>query len=156
MNTKTPITIAGYTYQIGFSFRAIDQFEKMTGKSIQEADGTLDNVRYCYCSLKALNPEFDYTIEQFIDLLDAEPQLLIDMQTATATNDGEPHDHTDEIPTNKKKGLIKTFFALWTLSLLLLLSPVLIPGIFGIIWIFASWKLLYRRIAKRGSKPASL
>jgi hypothetical protein len=154
MNTKTPITIAGKEYQVGFSLKAIDLFEKTTGKSIQESEGTMDNVRYCYCSLKAINPAFSYTLDEFIDILDTEPQLLIDMQRATT--DSEPSKELVEgTKTSKKKGLTKTFFALWMLSLLLLVSPVLIPIIFGFILISGSLKALYRHTAKRGNKHAS-
>lgn len=154
MNTKTPITISGNEYQIGFSFRAIDMFEQMTGKSVQEVTRTLDNAKYCYCTLKALNPEFELTFDQFIDILDAEPELLIAMQTATSEN-AESETEREAIEVNKKKGLLKPLSVLWTLSLLLWVLPVLIPIIFGIILIFGSLKALYQYIVKRGSKRAS-
>ena len=153
MNTTTPITIAGNEYKVGFTLRAIDLFEKMTGRSIQEVEGTMDNVRYCYCTLKALNPEFSYTFEQFIDLLDEQPQLLLDLQAANNSDDNEPE--PAEAKSAKKKSLLKIFFLLWMLSILLLVSPVLIPITFGFILIFGSLKALYRYIVKRGSKRAS-
>jgi len=151
MNNRTTIELAGKEYKIGFSMYAIKLFEAMSEKSIEEITGTWDNVVYCYCSLKALNPEFIYTLEQFIDILDEHPQLLIDLQTANASTVEAPKPE----PEPKKKGLAKTFFALWTLSVLLLVSPILLPLIFGLIWIFGSSKALYRLIVSPGSKPAA-
>ena len=157
MNKRSTITLSGKEYKTGFSFLAIRLFEEMTSKSIQQQSGTWDNLIYCYCTVKALNEDFLLTFDQFTDLLDENPQLLLDIQFATVQNEPvELHDSTAKTDiAPKKKGLIKTFFLLWIISALLLASPVLIPIIFGLIWISGSLKALYRHIASRGSKRVS-
>ena len=151
MNSRSTITLSNTDYKIGFSFQAIKLYEELTGRSIQETKTTWDNLQYCYCSIKALNPDFKLTLDEFVDLLDENPQLLIDIQFATNQNDPVPEPVE---ATKKKTQLLKLFFVCWTLSVLLLVSPVAIPIIFGSIWIFGSLKYWFRRIAKSGKKPA--
>lgn len=140
------ITIASTTYQVGFSFRAIREFEKLAQKSITMCTSTWDNLLFFYATLKALNKNFDMTLEEFTNHMDEHPELLASFQTETTTPGEAPAE------TGQKKSLSP--FVLWTLSLLLLVSPVLVPIISGIIWIWMSLKLLVRPIAKIGKKRA--
>lgn len=152
MNKRTPIELQGKTYQIGFSFLATQEFQEITGKSIFAAETIYDNLVYCYCSLKAINPDFTYTLEQFTDLLDNEPDILIGMQKALDTQ--KPKQEPTQQPA-KKKSSLKLISMLWLLSVLLLVSPVLLPIIFISTWIFRSLKRLYKFIAIRGSARAT-
>lgn len=154
MNKRQDIEIAGKTYQIGFSFRAIKLFEESEKKSIHEISGSWDEVIYCYCSLKAINPDFRLSLDEFIDLIDADPQLFIDLQFGIKEQNEEEEEQPAAEKPKKKYQTIKMFFGLWTLSALLLVSPVLIPVTFGSIWIFASCRRLFRHTATRGSKRA--
>lgn len=147
MNSRYPITINETEYKVGFSLRAIKLFEEMAGKSIEQSSGTWDNVIYCYASLKALNENFTMTLDQFVDALDEDPQLFIDLQYNTKETT------ETQAPTETKKKLSAiSFLWLWMLSLFVWAAPVLIPVIFGSIWIFRSLKKLLKLIAGRGNK----
>jgi hypothetical protein len=150
------VTISKKIYKVGFSFRAIREFEKLTQKSITECKSTWDNLIFFYATLKALNPEsFTMDLEQFTDAMDANPELLADFQTETTPGvDSTGAADSDPLTSRQKKSLPAS--TLWTLSLLLLASPVLVPVISGIIWIWMSLKLLARLIAKIGKKLVSL
>jgi hypothetical protein len=148
------VTIASTTYKVGFSFRAIREFEKLTNKSITECTSTWDNLIFFYSTLKALNPEtFEMSLEQFTDEMDANPTLLADFQTDTAPPSSDDSQSSDDLISAQKKSLPDS--TLWMLSLLLLVSPVLVPAISGIIWIWMSLRLLASLIAKIGKKLAS-
>ena len=153
MNTQQQITINNKSYQVRFSMRAIKLFEEMTGKSIKDVTGVWDNLQYCYYTIKALNEDFDMTLEQFIDLLDENPQLLIDLTYSVAEKSNEVPD-IEITEVSKKRELIKIFSSLWMLSVLLLLSPIIIPVIFGCMWILEKGKTLYHIIVNSGSKRA--
>jgi hypothetical protein len=149
------ITINKQTYKVGFSFRAIREFEKLSGKSITECTSTWDNLLFFYSTLKALNKDFEMDLEAFTDEMDAHPDLLAAFQTETTTDPsaGDSQSPAESKNEQQKKSLPPS--TLWMLSLLLLVSPVLVPVISGIIWIWMSLKLLVRLIAKIGKKPAS-
>lgn len=149
------ITIAGQTYRVGFSFRSIRNFEELTGKSITECTSTWDNLVFFYCTIKALNPEFTANLDTFVDYIDTDPNLLVEFQNLQATATDNPESSPDasgENPASKKKA---NLFGLWTLSALLLVSPVLVPLISGISLLYLSLKLLARLIGRVGKKLAS-
>jgi hypothetical protein len=141
------IEINGEAYKVGFSFYAIKQFEELTGKSIEEARGTWDNLMYFYASLKGLNPNFEMSLPDFVKYMDEHPKLLIQFQTQTPAEDGPGEKEQGRTPS-KKKSLLR----LWMLLPLLLVSPVLLPLISGIAWIGLSLMLAYMFIAKLGKK----
>jgi hypothetical protein len=141
---QNTININGKAYQIGFSFKAIREFETIAKKSITECTGTWDNILFFYATLTALNEGFEITFEQFIEYLDADPNLLIQFQ----------HNENDRQTTNPTPEK-KSFFGLWMLSLLLLVLPIFLPIISGISFLYLSLKLLARPIAKIGKKRAS-
>jgi hypothetical protein len=67
MNT---IKVNGKEYSVKFSYRTYMLYEEFTdGKSIQEIKGLKDTLTLFYCSLNAYN-DFEYTFEQFIDLIE--------------------------------------------------------------------------------------
>lgn len=149
------ITINNTTYKVGFSFRAIREFEKLAGKSITECTSTWDNLLFFYATLKALNREtFNMDLEEFTDEMDAHPQLLASFQTETTS---EPSAGDSQSPaessSQQKKSL--PLFRSWMLFLLLAVSPVLLPVIFGTLWIWTSLKLLVRPIVWIGKKRES-
>ena len=57
MKTET-ININGKAYKIGFSFRAIKNYEDITGKSIDKCISTWDNLIFLYATLTAQNKNF--------------------------------------------------------------------------------------------------
>ncbi|WP_159521745.1 hypothetical protein [Sunxiuqinia indica] len=150
MSTET-INIQGTDYKIGFSFRAIREFEELTKRSITNANSTYDNLLFFYSTLKALNKDFQMNLEQFIDEMDKRPDLLIQFQT---TQTEAQQAETDQ-PDNKKKATLRETFMLWMLSLLLLVLPVWLPVISGIFAVLLSLKLLVKLIASLGKKRGS-
>lgn len=146
---RNTININGKAYKIGFSFKAIREFETIAKKSITECTGTWDNILFFYATLTALNEGFEITFEQFIEYLDADPNLLIQFQH---NENSEPGTRNIKPGTNEQK---KSLFGLWTLSLLLLGLPIFLPIISGISFLYLSLKLLGRHIAKIGKKRAS-
>lgn len=141
--------INGKPYNVGFSFRAVRNYEQMTGESISECKSTWDNLIYFYCSLQGLNDDFTMSFDDFVDYLDQHPELLADFQATEAPETEAPQSH------EKKSLTLKEASGLWTLMLLLSVSPVLLPIISLIGWLWMSWKLLGKLIAKIGKKPVS-
>jgi spore coat polysaccharide biosynthesis protein SpsF (cytidylyltransferase family) len=72
------IKIDGKEFLIKQSFRSLMEFEKMTKKPAPEMDVTVnDLITLFYCVLKAANKEtFDYSFENFIDVLDNNSEVL--------------------------------------------------------------------------------
>lgn len=148
------VTINKQTYKVGFSFRAIREFEKLSGKSITECTSTWDNLLFFYSTLKALNKDFEMDLEAFTDEMDAHPDLLAAFQTETTTSSaGDSQSPAESKNEQQKKSL--PLFRSWTLFLLLAVSPVLLPVIFGTLWIWTSLKLLVRPIVWIGKKRES-
>lgn len=138
---KQTININGKAYNIGFSFKAIREFEAMSKKSITECVGTWDNILFFYATLVALNQGFEMSFDEFIDHMDNQPDLLVQFQTNNI-------DENKAVQPEQKKSL----FGLWTLSLLLLGLPIFLPIISGILFLWLSLRLLGRLIAKIGKK----
>lgn len=91
------VTVGPVQIPIKFTFRAMIDFEKMTGKSIQEATGTEDIVMLFYCTAKAgakdMKTSFPYTFDQFLDEVDNFPESIISFYEAiNSTKDGEPEE----------------------------------------------------------------
>lgn len=152
---REKMNIQGEAFEVGFSFRAINLYEQQTGKSISECNSTWDFLNFFYCTLKALNKHFKYSFEEFVDLLDREPELLHQFRSVDLAKDKRqpaPEQAAPETQAAKKKASIKERFGLWMLFLLLLVSPVLIPVISGIAWIWQSLRLLVALIARVGKK----
>lgn len=77
MNT-IKIKIGDIEYTIKQSFRALMTFEKLTGKSVQELNETIEDVTTLfYAVLQANNRQtFKYTFDEFIDLLDEQADIF--------------------------------------------------------------------------------
>ena len=148
------MNIKGEAFEVGFSFRAINMYEEQTGKSISECTSTWDFLNFFFATLKALNKHFAYTFEEFVDLLDQEPELLHQFRSVDLQKDRRAPVQEQPAPGGKKKVSIKQRFGLWMLMLLLLVSPLLIPIISGIALLWQSLKLLAALTAKAGKKRA--
>ena len=73
------VKIKGKKYLLkDHAFRAMFLFEEMTGKSIVDIKLLKDQVTYMYCLFKASNEEFDYTFDEFLDILEDDVQLFTD------------------------------------------------------------------------------
>ena len=129
------ITIKGESYKIGFSFRAIREYELLSSQSISKCVSTWDNLLFIYSTLRALNEHFTMSVDEFTDIMDEESDLFIQLQTFAVQKNIEPQ---KEPQIEVKKKTLKSIFGLWMLSLLLCLSPALAPITFGIIWIWLS------------------
>lgn len=144
MNAKQNlIEIKGEAYKVGFSFGAIRNYELYTGKTVDQCQGTWENLIFFWCTLRALNENFSYTFEQFVETLDEAPELLSQFFEATKNEQSEKI---------KKNSSLKALFVLWMLFPLLAASPVLIPVISILVWIWTSMRLLIECIKKVGKK----
>lgn len=144
------IEINGLSCKVDFSLRAIKLFEEIAGKSITESAGTWDNTIYFYSTIKALNPKFKLSFDEFIDYIEKNTDLLIQWQTMAPT---DPDNAPPEATADKKK---VSLFGLWTLSLLLLACLALAPIIFGVTSVFLSLKLIIMPIIWLGKKRKPL
>jgi len=68
---EATIEINGVVYKVKKTFRSLMKFEEMTGKSVYRISESInDMVTLFYCVLKVNNINFDYSLDEFIDLLD--------------------------------------------------------------------------------------
>ncbi len=72
------IKIKGTEYKIKQGFRALLEFEKLSGKNAYAANTSLtDGLMMYYALLLANNPEnFNYSFDQFLDCLDEDSDIL--------------------------------------------------------------------------------
>jgi hypothetical protein len=75
---KIKITIDSKEYTIKQSFRALMLFEEMTNKTVNQMnESAADILKLFYCILKGNNKDsFTYTFEQFLDLVDEQPEVF--------------------------------------------------------------------------------
>lgn len=71
------IKIKEKEYKVKQTIRAIFLWEQITERQF-EIKSTLDNYLYFYCLLLANNPDF-MSWDEFINLLDDEPEILIQL-----------------------------------------------------------------------------
>ena len=76
------VTVSGTEYRLKWTNKMIILYEEMSGKSFFDPDGGKymfkDLCVLMYCCLISNNETFQYKFSQFIDMLDAEPQLMTD------------------------------------------------------------------------------
>lgn len=72
------ISISGKNYKIKQTIRAIFLFEQIIGR-VFEIKNTMDNYIYFYCILLANNKEDCLTFDEFIDALDEDPNILVEL-----------------------------------------------------------------------------
>ena len=95
------IRIAGSEYQIKQSFRSLMLFEDMTGKPVSEANDSINTIMLMfYCILKACNKNFEYDFEQFVDVVDDNPES-VEVFTNFLQDQAQPE------PAKKKKNSLK-------------------------------------------------
>ncbi|NHJ86833.1 MAG: hypothetical protein FK734_15330 [Asgard group archaeon] len=59
------------------SYRAMFLFEELAGKSVNKANESLkDNILYIYCLLSACNKDFEYSWDDFLDIIEENPNTL--------------------------------------------------------------------------------
>ena len=59
------------------SYRAMFLFEEISGKSMAESGSLYDTMLHIYCILKTSNENFEYEVEEFIDMLDDDGDYLL-------------------------------------------------------------------------------
>ena len=73
------VKIKGKKYNLkNHAFRAMFLFEEMTGKSIVDVELLKDQVAYLYCLFKASNDSFEFTLDEFIDILEDDTKIFTD------------------------------------------------------------------------------
>lgn len=74
------IEINGVRYPVHVGHRALIEYERATGKPIQAAVTFEDSIRLLWCGLrhgaKLAGLTFDFDFEQFIDYVDAHPEVM--------------------------------------------------------------------------------
>ena len=58
------------------SYRAMFLFEEITEKPINELKSLQDQVTYIYCVLISSNENFNYTLEEFFDILEEDNTVI--------------------------------------------------------------------------------
>lgn len=73
------IKIGENEFIIKQSFRSLMMFEEMTGRNVNQLNDSLnDLMTLLYCMLKAANRmNFTYTYDEFIDLIDENPEIPV-------------------------------------------------------------------------------
>lgn len=72
------VNINGTDYNIKYTLRALFIFEQITGKSFK-LESLLDNYLLFYSMLLACNKDNVLTWDEFIDALDNDPTIMIEM-----------------------------------------------------------------------------
>jgi len=92
------IKINSVDYKIKQSFRALAQFETLTGKFATQVNQSItDMVTLLYCMLCANNKDtFNYSQDEFFDLLDADDKIMQDFQKYLV-------ELAETVPAKKKK-----------------------------------------------------
>jgi len=81
MAKQTTITIKGVDYTLKTSFRALMQWEEMTGRNANELnDSVTDGLKLLYCMLATANKDFPLSYEQVIDATEESPALYVDFK----------------------------------------------------------------------------
>jgi len=98
---ETTIKFNGTTLILKQSMRSLMLFERMTGKFATDVNQSIsDLTTLIYCMLISNNKEtFNYTYDEFIDLLDENQHIMTDFSTylVEQANESTPEQ------TNKKK-----------------------------------------------------
>jgi hypothetical protein len=86
------VTVGDNKIPIKLTFRAMIDYEKITGESVQFASGTEKVTILFYCAAKAgaksVNIPFDYDYEKFLDYIDDHPESLLHFYESLM--DGQP------------------------------------------------------------------
>jgi len=102
------VRIGERDFPIKITLRASIGYQKQTGRSFTDFEGTEDYVVFFYhiakAGAKAMNQEFDYDYEQFLDLLDDYPTETITNLSKAILGDEEPEPGGEEKkPMSSKK-----------------------------------------------------
>jgi len=77
MNKVVSIKIKGSKYKLkSHSYRAMFLFEDITGKQVTEIATIKDQVLFLWCILKSSNKDFEFTFEEFVDIIEEEESIL--------------------------------------------------------------------------------
>ncbi len=77
------VNINGKDYQVKQTIRALFLWEQITGRSF-EIKNTLDNYLYFYTLILANNKDCELDWDAFIDAIDADPNIIVEMTKAIA------------------------------------------------------------------------
>ena len=69
------IEINGKTYNLKYTIRSLFIFEQITGKSFK-IETLLDNYLFYYCMILANNPDNPLDWDEYLESMDADPQLF--------------------------------------------------------------------------------
>lgn len=77
------VNINGKDYQIKQTIRSLFLWEQIAGRPF-EVKTTLDNYLYYYCLILANNKECDLDWDAFLDAIDNDPSIIIEITKALA------------------------------------------------------------------------
>lgn len=96
------IKIGESVYNIKQSFRALMIFEEITGKNINNAnDSVTDILTMFYSLIKGNNKYFEFSFEQFVELVDDNPESV--EAFTDYLNNLSKEQTPEQKPTKKKK-----------------------------------------------------
>lgn len=70
------VEIRNKKYIIKQSFRSYLLYEEMTGRQIGEVTSMKDVLTLLYCTLKGCNKDFEYSFDEYIDIIDEDPTIF--------------------------------------------------------------------------------
>lgn len=86
------IKVGNEKYPIRLTYRAMIEYEKLSGKSVSTVTTTEQVTELIYCAVKAgakaEGKEFNKTYEEFLDVIDNYPDSMVSFYEALT--DGEP------------------------------------------------------------------
>jgi hypothetical protein len=90
LEVKT-VAVGKDKYPVKLTFRAMIDYETMTGRSVAYATSTEDVTRLLYCAAKAgaksTGTEFTYDYIGFLDMIDEHPEALMNFYDALVEGD---------------------------------------------------------------------
>ena len=86
------VKVGDMNFPIKITMRSMIEYEQLSGSSIATLDGTGKLIQFFYCTAKAgaksEGSEFNYTYEQFLDLIDDYyMEVITNFTAALATGD---------------------------------------------------------------------
>lgn len=97
------VNIKGREITLRFSFRAYMFFEDITGHSFTGST-MAETVTFLYCIILASTDEYDVKFDDFMDAIDDDPNIIINMSEWLTTNDKMS---TMLLPKESKKNSVK-------------------------------------------------
>lgn len=76
-------------FTIKQSFRTFLLYEEMTGKQVTDIETIKDVLNLLYCTFKGCNKNWNYTFDEFLDIVDEQPEIFEQFNKFNASTTGK-------------------------------------------------------------------